>query len=139
MNKLIFVGGFLLLMSVQASGADAGYNIPRDRFPITDEDEINYLKEEAVKQLKQLSESANGVNLELVRVKSADYRSWTFTGTIWTLVAEINENKAPTECTIEIWEKTWRDFVKLDAVCGKEKRSYQWKSREDPDKITTKP
>lgn len=136
MNKFELLCGFLLLISlisVQAGDADkdAGYNIPGGRFRITDEKQINDLKQKAVAHLKKLGDTENGPNLELVCVKSAEYQ--VVAGMIWRLVAKINENKTPTDCKIEIWEKPWLDFVKLDIECGEEKRKYQWKSREDPD------
>lgn len=142
MNKFSFLSGFVLLislLSIQASDADAeaGYNIPGGKFRITDEKEIKDLEQKVVTHLKKLSETENGPNLEFVRTRSAEYQ--VVAGMIWRLVAEVNENKAATDCKIEIWEKPWLDFVKMDVECGEDKRKYQYKSREDPDEITTTP
>lgn len=113
------------------NSTEPGYNLPGGKFPITDETELNELVARVKTNLKELGNTENGPNLEFVRVKSAEYR--VVTGFIYTIVAEINENKASTDCTINLWEKPWLDFVKLDIECGDEKRKYQWKSREDPD------
>lgn len=113
---------------------ELGYNIPGGKFRITDENELNELVDRVKTHLKKLGDTQKGANLEFVRVKSAEYR--VATGFIYTLVAEINENEATNvDCTINLWEKPWLDFVKLDVECGDEKHKYQWKSREDPDDI----
>lgn len=67
--------------------------------PITDEQELSDLVNRVKKNFKQLGETENGPNLEFVRVKSAEYR--VVAGFIYTIEAEINENKAKTDCTIE--------------------------------------
>lgn len=113
--------------------SEPGYNLPGGKFPIDDETELNELVARVKTNLKKLGDTENGPNLEFIRIKSAEYR--VVTGFIYTLVAEINENKASTDCTINLWEKPWLDFVKLDIECGDEKRKYHWKSREDPDEI----
>lgn len=116
------------------SDSDLGYNLPGGKFPITDEDELNELVDRVKTNLKNLGDTENGPKLEFIRVKSAEYR--VATGFIYTLVAEINENNEnKVDCTINLWEKPWLDFVKLDVECGEEKRKYQWRSREDPDEI----
>lgn len=130
----------VIVMSVHGNKDDSddtepGYNLPGGKFKLTDEKELSDLVDRVKTNLKKLGDTENGPNLEFVRVKSAEYR--VVTGFIYTLVAEVNENKAATDCTIEIWEKPWLDFVKLDVECGKEKRKYQWKSCEDPDEIPT--
>lgn len=127
------------LMSVQGSDAvadqEAGYNIPGGNFRITDAKEIKDLEQKAIAHLKKLSDSENGPNLEFIRTKSAEYQ--VVAGMIWRLVAEINENKEPVDCSIEIYEKPWLNFAQLDVECGEEKRKYQWKSGESPDDLPT--
>lgn len=103
------------------------------KLPITDEQELSDLVKRVKTSLKQLGKTENGPNLEFIRVKSAEYR--VVAGFIYTLQAEIMENKTKTDCTIEVWEKPWLDFVRLDVECGEEKRKYQWKSRADPDEL----
>ena len=142
MNKFGSLCGFVLvvgLLSVLASDADkdAGYNIPGGRFSITEEKELKDLEQKVVTHFKKLSESDNGANLEFVRVKSAEYQ--VVAGMIWRLVAEINENKALTDCSIEIYEKPWLDFVKLDVECGDEKRKYKYQSGANPDDAINAP
>lgn len=132
MNKILFVCGLALLISLSSAQSndidkEGGYNIPGGRFRITDQKELDDLQEKVVKHLKTLSESENGPDLEFVRIKSADYQ--VVAGMLWRLVAEINENNEKTDCNIEIWEKPWLNFAKLDVECGKEKRKYQWKSQ----------
>lgn len=130
----------VVALSVHASDTDdkddseLGYNIPGGKFRITDETELNDLVDRVKTHLKKLGDTQKGANLKLVRAKSAEYR--VATGFIYTLVAEINENDdSKVDCTIELWEKPWLDYVKLDVECGDEKRKYQYKSREDPDDI----
>lgn len=126
------------MLSVEASDdktttEEPGYNIPGGRFRITDEKELSDLTKKVTTHLKGLSATKDGPNLEFIRVKSAEYQ--VVAGYIYHLVAEINENKKPTECKISLWEKPWLDFIKLDVECGEEKRKYQYKPKEDPDDI----
>lgn len=125
------------MMSVHCSIAAADNDdiepIVGGKNPITDEQELSDLVDRVKKNFKQFGDTENGPNLEFIRLKSAEYR--VVAGFIYTLDAEINENEVKTDCTIEVWEKPWLDFVKLDVECGEEKRKYQWKSREDPDEL----
>lgn len=148
MDKIVFlfyccvIYFAVAMMSVHGSKVDTDADVDDDddiepivggKLPVTDEQELSDLVERVKTNLKQLGETKNGPSLEFIRVKSAEYR--VVAGFIYTLQAEINENKTKTDCTIEVWEKPWLDFVRLNVECGEEKRKYQWKSREDPDEL----
>lgn len=136
MHRLLIVCGLTLLISLSSVQANETNDIERQRahsniaggsIRITDQAELDDLKEKVVTHLKKLGASENGANLEFVRIKSAEKQ--VVAGSLWRLVAEINENNAQTDCAIKIWEKPWLNFAKLDVECGKEKRKYQWKSQ----------
>lgn len=110
----------------------AGFNIPGGIFQITDKDEICDLMKKVTEYLAEIVDKHYGSSLELVKIHSAIHR--VVAGYIYELVAEINENKIPTNCTVTMWEKPWLNFVKFDVDCGDtEEHKYQYLSVEDRD------
>lgn len=94
--------------------------------PVTDQVKLGEIRQTISKHLKKLDGQASGGNLELVQTHYVT--SQVVAGVLYDVFAELKENDTPVNCTINLWEKPWMDFVKLDLECGDEKRKYAYAS-----------
>lgn len=120
---------FVLCLSLLGIFGASFAQVPGGKNPITDEARASEIRQLVSTHLKKLDGQANGGNLELVQTHYIT--SQVVAGVLYDLLAEINENKTPVNCTISLWEKPWMDFVKLDLECGDEKRKYTYASHPD--------
>lgn len=104
--------------------------IPGGSRPITDEGELNELTETVKTHLTKVGAQENSAQLNFLRVHSATVS--VVSGRLYKLIAEINENNTPVNCSISLWDKPWiPEFVKFDVECGEEKRKYGYSSALD--------
>ncbi|XP_055309719.1 uncharacterized protein LOC129573342 [Sitodiplosis mosellana] len=121
MTVLNFVVCFALLYGLCVAG------IPGAPRPITDETKLTELRNSVTTHMSKLSGQQNGAQLEFIKIHTAT--SQTVAGSLYKIIAEINENNQIVNCTVSLWEKPWENFVKLDVECGEEpKRTYGWRS-----------
>lgn len=100
--------------------------VPGGLQPISDEQRLTKLSQTVTTHLHHLDGQANGGNLVLLHIHSAT--SQVVAGTSYVLSAEVIENNVHVNCTIKLWEQSWSKFVKLDLVCGDEKRVYAYQT-----------
>lgn len=124
MANLIVVLCLTLLCGICGSASF----IPGGPRPLTEEWELTDLAGNLTEHLKKAG-SENGTNLEFIKILSAT--SKVVAGRLFNVRAGIYENSTETNCTIELWEKPWENFVKIDVECGHEEdepRKYGWAS-----------
>lgn len=121
MCKLNFVLCLTILCGLAASERILGG--PQ---PVTDATELAELRQNVMNHLKNLGAQPNGAHLEFVKFHRAT--SKVVAGVLYEISAEIKENNQNVNCTLDLWEKSWQDFVKLNIECGEEKRKYEWTS-----------
>lgn len=120
MRKVVLCFTLLSIFGASFAGIKGG------KKSVTDQQALDELTKAVGEHLKKLDGQANGGNLELIRLHSAT--SQTVAGSKFEIVAELNENSSPVNCTIGLWVKPWMDFVKLDVECGEEIRKYAYAS-----------
>lgn len=114
---------FVLSISLLC-GLSAGLSLKGAPQPLTDEAKLTELRNSVTTHLRRLGGEPNGAQLELLRLHSAT--SQTVAGSLYKILAELNENSQTVNCTLSLWEKPWENFIKFDVECGDDepKRTY---------------
>lgn len=90
--------------------------MPGGRWPVTNEKDLSALKDRLKSYLEELSKRGE-LTLELVRINRA--YAQVVAGMFYIMSVSLNENGRQAECSIEMWEQSWKNFVKMNVKCGK--------------------
>lgn len=124
MNKSSFVLGLTLLCFVCTKVAigKPRHEIPKQKYRITDENQLSEITQKVTSSLQKLSEQENKA-FELIRVLSATFQ--VNVGILYEIKAEIKGNDKASTCAISYMREPWKNIIKFDVDCG-EKRKYQY-------------
>lgn len=90
--------------------------MPGERWPVTNEEDLSALEDRLKSYLEELSKRGE-LTLELVRINWAYVQ--VVAGMFYIMSVSLNENGRPAECLIDMWEQSWKNFVKMNVKCGK--------------------
>lgn len=109
-----------------ASVVDYTYNIgvvmTYEPEQVTSEKGLARFTEKVTNHFQTLGAQKNGTRLELVKIHSVIFQLGA--GYLWHAVATVLERGKFVGCAISLVERSWVDFVKLDVLCGSDKK-YQ--------------
>lgn len=91
---------FVLCLSLLGIIGASFAQVPGGKTPVTDQVRLGEIRQTLSTHLKKLDGQASGGNLELVQTHYIT--SQVVAGVLYDILAEINENQTPVNCTVSI-------------------------------------